>query len=280
MASNNIRKCSYADSGISESTTVKWVNPRYACYWLESCQGQHELDDCEYQRRERSGKLGIYYSSNAEYRRFLRDEINYKDLSTNPTGCTMVLLLIYKIENNTTWILFVTKFLKEKRHKYETESTRQSLLAFPSSNPCKKGEDHTEVALRALQTITDRQEILDNYQLRLKRFLFVDAISIYPFLVTSEQAKLLMRKYSQNEEVHSLHWFSLPEILNQLPEWPNYLTKEAHGEALAQIKHVQHPTIQLKRDIDGKIFTLWSVTTNVLMCIRNHVGFHEFLSSL
>ncbi|UJR11995.1 hypothetical protein I4U23_016173 [Adineta vaga] len=252
MASNNIRKCSYADSGISESTTVKWINPRYACYWLESYQGQHESDDCEYQRRERSGKLGIYYSSNAEYRLFLRDEVNYKDLSTHPTGCTMVLPLIYKIENNTTWVLFVTKFLKEKRQKYEKESTRQSLLAFPSSNPCKKGEDHTE--------------------LRVKRFLFVDAISIYPFLVTSEQAKLLMRKYSQNEEVHSLHWFSLTEILNQLPEWPNYLTEEADGEALVHIKRVQHSTIQLKRDIDGKIFTLWSVTTNVLMCIRNLEG--------
>ncbi|UJR07332.1 hypothetical protein I4U23_011619 [Adineta vaga] len=84
-----------------------------------------------------------------EYHRRERDEVNYKDLSTNPTGCTMVLLLIYKIENNTTWLLFVTKFLKEKRQKYEKESTRQSLLAFPSSNPCKKGEDHTEVALRA-----------------------------------------------------------------------------------------------------------------------------------
>ncbi|CAF1006695.1 unnamed protein product [Adineta ricciae] len=242
MASNNNRTTSYSDSGFSERTAAGSVNPRYACYWLESCQGQHEFDDCSHRSNELNGKLGIYYSPNAEYRLFDRDEINEKNLRENPTGCTMVQLLIYKIEKGTTWLLFVSKRLKEKR--FRQESIREQLLAFPSANPCRKFEDRAEVALQALQTITDQQEILQDYQLRLKRFLFVDAISAYPFQITPSEVKLLMKGYSSNDEVHSLHWFPLTEILNQLPEWPNYLAKEQTEHRLAQIKRDRHPTIQ------------------------------------
>ncbi|CAF1021291.1 unnamed protein product [Adineta ricciae] len=276
MASNNDRTTSYLESGFSERTAARSVNPRYACYWLDSCQGQHEFDDCSHRPNELNGKLGIYYSPNAEYRLFDRDEINRKILTENPTGCTMVQLLIYKIDEDATWLLFVSKRLKEKR--FQSESMREQLLAFPSANPRRKFEDRAEVALQALKTITDQQEILQDYQLRLKRFLFVDAISAYPFQVTPSEAKLLMNSYSSNDEVHSVHWFPLTEILNGLPEWPNYLAKEQTEHGLAQIKHDRYPTVQLRRDVDGRVFTIWSVTVSLLLCIRNHVGFQEFFS--
>ncbi|CAF1486530.1 unnamed protein product [Adineta steineri] len=272
MASSNTRRSSssYSDSGISVSTAGTTVNQRYACYWTNECEGQHEIDDCQLRRKQLRGKLGIYYSPNARYNRYVRDEINNLSLEFNPTGCTMVHLLIYKIENNETLLLFASKLVKEPG-----QHDRQLLLTFPSSNPCRRDEHQIQVAERALKTITNENEILSSLRSRLKRFLFVDARSIYPLYLTNEQADLLTEKFSPNEEVASLHWFRLSTVLSQLPEWNNYLTREAIGKELAQVRHDDQRGIRLSEENEAG--TLWSVTAFCLMCIRNHVGFEEFL---
>ncbi|CAF1187830.1 unnamed protein product [Adineta steineri] len=277
MASSNTRRSSssYSDSGISVSTAGTTVNQRYACYWTNQCQGHHELDQCQDRRNQLRGKLGIYYSPVARYNRYVRDEINNLSLEFNPTGCTMINLLIYKIEKNETWLLFVSKSVKEKRQHDRVEVTRQLLLTFPSSNPCRRDEHQIQVAERALKTITNENEILSSLRSRLKRFLFVDASSIYPLYLTNEQADILTEKFSPNDEVTSLHWFRLSTVLSQLPEWNNYLTREAIGKELAQVRHDDLSGIRLSEENEAG--TLWSVTAFCLMCIRNHVGFEEFL---
>ncbi len=277
MASSNSRRSSVsnADSGISCNTTATTVNPRYACYWLSSCHGQHELDDCQVREHDLRGKLGIYYSSNAMFRRFSRDEINKLPLEQNPTGCTMISLLIYKIENNETWLLFVTKSVKEKRQDNLDGTSRQLLLTLPSSNPREKNEVAKQVAVRALENITHESEILKDLRPRLRRFLFFDANAIYPLYLPNDQADLLTTSFSSNEEVTSLHWFPLSTVLYQLPEWNDYLSRQAEGRELAQIRHRDHVGIKLNKD--NEEFTMWKVTATSLMCIRNHVGFDEFL---
>ncbi|CAF1256571.1 unnamed protein product [Adineta steineri] len=182
----------------------------------------------------------------------------------------MINLLIYKIENNETLLLFASKLVKEPG-----QHDRQLLLTFPSSNPCRRDEHQIQVAERALKTITNENEILSSLRSRLKRFLFVDARSIYPLYLTNEQADLLTEKFSPNEEVTSLHWFRLSTVLSQLPEWNNYLTREPIGKELAQVRHDDLSGIRLSEENEAG--TLWSVTAFCLMCIRNHVGFEEFL---
>ncbi|CAF1132118.1 unnamed protein product [Rotaria sordida] len=277
MASSSSRRSSVscADSGVSCSTTATTVNPRYECYWLDSCRGQHELDNCPVRLRELRGKLGIYYSPNAIYKRFTRDQMNDLPLESNPTGCTMIHLLIHKKENNETWLLFVTKFVKEKRQENEVRPSRQLLLTLPSSNPCKKNELQKDVAERALNSITHESEITTNIRSRLKRFLFVNASAIYPLYLPNEHADLLTTHFSPNEEVISLHWYPLSTILNQLPQWDNYLKSQAEGRELAQIRHPSHTGIKL--NTGNNEHTIWSVTAACLMCIRNHVGFDTFL---
>jgi len=277
MASSNTRRSSssYSDSGVSINTTDTTVNSRYACYWLNTCQGKHEVDDCGVRKSELRGKLGIYYSPMAMYRRFNCDQINKLPLESNPTGCTMIQLLIYKKENDETWLLFVTKFLKEKRRENEEGINRMLLLTFPSSNPRQKNELQKQVAARALESIMDNSNILQAPRSRLKRFLFVDANSIYPLYLTNEDANLLNTHFLPNEEVTSLHWFPLSTVLSQLPEWNNYLTRQEIEGELAQVRHDVHAGIKLKKG--NEEFTMWSVTATCLMCIRNHVGFEEFL---
>ncbi|CAF1153540.1 unnamed protein product [Didymodactylos carnosus] len=266
------RRSSYSDSGISSTTTSNAVNPRYACYWLKSCRGQHELDDCHARRGELHGKLGIYYSSNGIYQRYLRDQINNLSLEHNPTGCTMINLLIYTQREGEILILFVTKLVKEKHHEIPTTVERRALLTLPSSYPREKGELQKQVAERALDSVTHEKEITSNLRSRLTRFLFVDASVIYPLHLTNEHADLLTRSFTPNDEISALHWFALSAVLAQLPEWNNYLGREAVGKELAQIRHISHAGIKL-----GEGYVLWSVVATVLMCIRQHVGFETFL---
>jgi hypothetical protein len=277
MASGNSRRSSssYADSGISCDTTTATVNSRYACYWLKNCQGQHEVDDCKARRSELRGKLGIYYSPNAIFKRFSRDQINNLPLESNPTGSTMINLLIYKKHNDEIWLLFITKFLKEKQHEGVVGQNRQLLLTLPSSNPREKNEMAKQVAVRALESITNENEITKDLRGRLKRFLFVDASVIYPLYLTNEQADLLTTHFSANDEVISLHWFTLSTVLDQLPEWNNYLGKQAEEDELAQIRHHTHAGIKL--NTENEEYTMWSVAACCLLCIRNHVGFETFL---
>lgn len=276
MASNNSRRSSFSnsDSGISCNTTAEVVDPRYACHWTDTCQGQHELNRCPIRQNELRGKLGIYYSPNGIYKRFSRDQINNAPLENNPTGCTMINLLIYKNENNQPWLLFVTKLVKQK-HPDNREVTRQFLLTLPSSHPHKKNEDPKNVAARALESITNNNEIHRDLRSRLQRFFFLDASAIYSLYLTNEQANLLTDQFSSNEDVTALHWFPLSTVLNQLPSWDDYISKQAEGNELAQIRHPIHAGIRLNDDDENS--TLWSVTATYLMCIENHVGFKEFL---
>jgi hypothetical protein len=149
------------------------------------------------------------------------------------------------------------------------------LLTFPSSNPRQKNELQKQVAARALESIIDNSDILKAPRSRLKRFLFVDANSIYPLYLTNEDANLLTNHFLPNEEVTSLHWFPLSTVLSQLPEWNNYLARQEMEGELAQVRHDVHTGIKLNKG--NEEFTMWSVTATCLMCIRNHVGFEEFL---
>lgn len=110
------------------------VNPRYSCYWLDSCCGQHELMKCLRWENELcgSGRKGIYYSSDGSYKHF-----NHGSLSYNPTGCTTVHLLIYRFRpHGEKEVLFG---LSHRRNTPD-EATRHPLLSFLCSKPRKRGE--------------------------------------------------------------------------------------------------------------------------------------------
>jgi hypothetical protein len=243
-------------------------NPRYACYWLDECRGQHELNQCDYWPKELRGKLGIYYSPNGIYKRFSYDRISDVNLTYNPTGCTTVHLLIYTIRSQgEKEILFG---LSNRREAHE-EANRRALLSFPLSKPRKCGEYGMPIARRAFEWITDRTDIC---QQGLKsRFLYQHANVIYPFYVTNEQADLLTHNFIANEQLISLHWFPLKTVLERLPECKKFLTHQATRNELAQHQHIHPIGIQL-----GECH-LWSVTAACLMCIREHVpgGFETFL---
>ena len=137
---------SSTSSGYSSQSSSIAVNPRYSCFWLDSCCGQHELTACSHWKNDLRGKLGIYYSPNGFYKRFARDALNNVHLSHNPTGCTTVHLLIYRIRpNGEKEVLFGLSHRRNTRD----EATRHPLLSFPSSKPCKRGEYGKPIARRA-----------------------------------------------------------------------------------------------------------------------------------
>lgn len=229
MASNDSRRSSIsaADSGISCTTNATTVNPLYECNWSDECQGRHELDDCRKRKNELRGKLGIYYSPNAMFKRFQYDEMNNLSLEHNPTGCTMVNLLIFKKENDEISLLFVMKLLKQKRHDHDEETIRQPLLALPSSNPRTKNEIPKQVAARALNIITNENEITADVRSRLKRFLFVDASTIYPLYLTNDQADLLTNHFLPMMKLFLFIGFHCPScLINYLNGMIIYLDKK------------------------------------------------------
>nr|ACD54636.1 unknown [Adineta vaga] len=196
IASSN---ASTTSSGYTIQTSTN-INPNYRCYWLNSCQGNHELRSCSHWREELRGKLGIYYPSNGTYRRFSRDNLSGANLEHNPTGCTTVHLLIYTIRSDgMKEILFGLSNRRENHH----DSTRRPLLSFPFSKPCKRREPGLNITRRAFKWISDDETIarqdLKSY------FLFQHANVIYPWYVTNEQANLLTNNFQANEELISLH---------------------------------------------------------------------------
>ena len=152
------------------------------------------------------------------------------------------------------------------------------MFALPSSNPRTKGERPEAVGRRALETVTDRNELLEWVRPHLQRFLFVDASVIYSLLLTEDHAALLTKNFKPNDEVHSLHWFPLEYVLRQLPESPHYLKQPAEGDELAQVRHsIITATVKLRNgDTECNV---WSVLEFYLMCIREHVQFDTFLQS-
>lgn len=272
MASSNSRSSSVsnADSGITSISSSTTVNALYACYWLPSCGGRHEINKCAVQKRDLRGKLGIYYSSDGKYQEFERDQISHVDLRSNKKGCTMVNLLIYKRQNDELWLLFA-----RKPKEIETEGEDKKFLAFPSSKPFKKNGCQKDVAARALESITNVPAIRRNIQNRLQRFLFVDASVIYPLYLTNEDADALVNEFSPNEEVVSIHWFPLSMVSGRLPQWDDYLREPAEGNELAQIRRIKTETVTLT-DGDNE-YKVWGVATLYLMCIRNDPGFDTFL---
>ena len=254
-------------NSIASTTYAK--NPRYACYWLDSCRGQHELDQCSHWRRELHGKLGIYYSPNGIYKRFSYDNLSHADLTNNPTGCTTVHLLIYTVRpQGEKEILFGLS----NRKNDDQEANRRPLLSFPSSKPRKRGEYGMPVAHRAFEWVSDRSDI--SKQGLKSRFLYQHANVIYPLYVTNEQADILTQNFIANEEILSLHWFPLTAVLKCLPEWPKFLTKEATTNELAQRDHFKPIPIHLDQ------YELWLAAATCLMCIREYVpgAFETFLN--
>jgi hypothetical protein len=259
---------STASSGYSSQFSAA-TNPRYACYWLDSCRGQHELNQCSHWRDELRGKLGIYYSPNNIYKRFSHDHLSNVNLTNNPTGCTTVHLLIYTIRSQgETEILFGLSNRKDAH----IEDNRRPLLSFPVSKPRERGEYGIPIARRAFEWVTDQTDI--SQQGLKKRFLYQHANVIYPLYVTNEQANTLTQNFIANEELMSLHWFPLTAVLERLPEWENFLTREATETELAQHKHFDPIGIELGE------YQIWSVAATCLMCIREHVpgGFETFLT--
>jgi hypothetical protein len=108
----------------------------------------------------------------------------------------------------------------------------------------------------------------------IKRFLFQDANVIYPVHLTNEQASEVTRYFVRNEELQSLHWFPLSEILSRLPPWPNYITQTETDTELAQMQRIEPTGIKLGEH------QLWSVIATCLMCITNHVpgGIESFVN--
>ena len=286
MASINSRRDDsssiFSDSGFNSFgssrsvSTTNTVNLRYACYWLDDCRGFHEVDHCPAREKDLRGKLGIYYSPNAMYNRYSVDKQNNVSLKSNPTGRTMINLLIYRKRDDQVQVLFVTKLLIEKNRKDQADKNRQLVLALPSSNPQKKEERPEIVATRALETITDRKELLEKLRPHLKRFLFVDASVVYPLFLTEERANLLTEHFTPNEEVHSLHWFPLEYVLSELPVCIDYLKQPAQGDELAQVRH-SIATASVKLQDGSTEYNVWSVLVFYLLCIREHVQFHTFL---
>jgi hypothetical protein len=192
---------SEASSGYSSQYGLR-VNPRYACYWLDSCGGNHELDQCESWKDDLRGQLCHYYSALGVPTYF--DVGSHPKLQHNPTGCTKVHVLIYTIRSQgQTEILFAL-------------SRQHQELVFPSSKPRRRGEPHTEIARRASEWITEKTTIIE--QGLKSRFFFSDANIIYPVHLTNEQADQLTDTFNPNEGIRSLHWFSLESVLRYLEE--------------------------------------------------------------
>lgn len=273
--SGRISNVSSVDSGFGGSIR-RPVDPRYACNWTNDCRGNHELDDCEIRRRELRGKLGIYHSKSGGWKRFQSCQIgHYLPLDSNPTGHTIIHLLIYTIRNDQPWVLFATRWLKEKRNKF-TESNRQLLLTFPTFYPSRRDEYPKAIALKALRTITDWPESLEQFRSRLRGFLFVDANVIYPLKLTNDQADNLTAKFSPNDVATSIHWFPLSTIDDNLPQQNDNLIPAPSNNELPQVKRIDRISVRLLEG--GQHYKMWSVTASALFRIKHHVGFNEFLA--
>ena len=248
MASSTV---STASSGYG-SQAGAFVNPNFACHWLDSCGGRHELDQCPHWKQELNGKKGIYYSPIGMYRRFSRDGITGKDLSKNRTGCTTVYLLIYTIRaENEVEILFG---LQSMREKGDTSDPHQ-MLVLPWAKPFKGHVSGKPFAFRAFKWISDREDIFnENFK---PRFFFQHASVIYPLHLTNEQADVVTRRFTPNEILLSLHWFPLTEVLDRLPPWNNHLISGETPTELAQHEDIDPTGIQLGP------YVLWSGTSEV-----------------
>lgn len=257
----------YSSNRTSVNTTS--LNSHYLCYWLPSCDGQHELDECTYWKSELNGKLGIYYSPSGSYKLFMKDELSTKNLEHNNTGCATVRLLAFNYENQQ--VLFGLRRCKGPRD----DRQKRLLLAFPSAQPCRRNERMLRIPSRAFQWLTTDTEFANQClkQGLKNRFLFYNANVIYPVYLTNEQASKLTDEFEENEEFVSIHWLPLTDILPQLPPWRNDMIKKATGSELAQIPDIKPTRIRIQN------YQLWHVTAMCLMCIREHVpdGFETFL---
>lgn len=264
---NSTTSSGYFSSKPNTPTTP--LNSHYLCYWHPTCNGQHELNQCEYWENELRGKLGMYYSHQGIYKLFERDQLSTCNLEYNNTGCTRVNLLVYNIEMKE--VLFGLKWCKERR----SDRQKRLLLAFPSAQPCRRSERMLRIPSRAFEWLTTDTEFANQcLKHNLKnRFIFHDANVVYPVLLTNEQALKLTNEFHRNEEFQTLHWFSLSEILSQLPTWSNEIKEEETASELAQIQYKRPEGIKLKE------YELWHVTVTSFMCIRDYVpgDFQTFL---
>lgn len=259
----------------SSPTNVKTrpLDPHYLCYWLDSCNGQHELKDCNDWRRELGGKLGIYYAPSGDYKEFPEYRTDRVNLENNPTGSTLIHLLIYNDDKKE--VLFGLRRCVENK---DDPQRRRVLfaLALPSKPPRQRNENMSRIPYRIFQWLTTDTNFANQCleQGLQNRFLFQNANVIYPVHLTNEQASKLTENFRPNQEFQSIHWVSLSNILSQLPPWSNYIIRQKTNDDIAHIQHIKPTGIKVEKH------DLWSVTVTCLMCIREHVpgGLDTFLA--
>ena len=239
-------RASRASSGYSSRQNTP-VKPRLACYWLESCDGSHALDQCSHWKNELAAQVDTYYSPLGIPRHYDKSEVKFK---YNPTGCRTVHILIYTIRSQG-----------EKEILFGLNGGYNELV-LPSSKPHRRGESSMEVARRTLKWITENTVTVE--QGLKARFLFDDANIIHPVYLTNDQADLLTQKFVPNETIQSLHWFLLETVFQKLPERKSHRTR--------QVTKNEPGAIQL-----GK-HHLWSLIAQFFIGIRENVldGYETF----
>lgn len=244
---------------------------QYACYWRDSCNGQHELKDCEHWKNEfrQTGKYIFYYSSEGKIEHFDHTDGLINHRKYNPSGCARLHLLVYTIRpNGETHILFALA----KGGKTKGVYTERPMLAFVYSNAFKRSQEFLPIAQRALGWISDRTDLLQDG--RQSRFIFQHSNAVYPLYVTSENADDLERNFKPSDQYLSLHWFPLKTVLHKLSNWSNDPVNARIINALAHQQFIDPEGICLDK------YELWSVTAACLMYIEKHVpdGYTKFLT--
>lgn len=245
------------------------VNPYYACQWLVSCGGQHEMDQCIDRKNQLKGIEAVYYSPIGDFRDFYRENSRNYRLKYNPKASTRVHLLIYTIRaNGEREILFGLA----RRRKVGGGHQDRPFLSFPCATPTKRGDYGRSVVPRALHFITDRLTILDE-GLR-PHFMFQHSNVIYAVHVSTEQADMLIQNFAPNEDFEALHWISLETILESLTQWSTVPNNEQIIRKLARDEFIDPEGIYITNQ-----YELWSVNAACLMYIQKHVpgGFDTFL---
>jgi hypothetical protein len=138
----------WSSQASTTTTTRRRLNSHYLCYWLDSCNGRHELDQCYYWEEELCGKKGSYYSPSGDYKLFTQDGMTGVNLRNNRTGCTRVHLLVFNEDRKE--ILFGLKLCKDNKN----DRQKRLQLTFPSAEPYQRNGNMLQIPPRAFQWLT------------------------------------------------------------------------------------------------------------------------------
>ncbi|CAF4652283.1 unnamed protein product [Rotaria sp. Silwood2] len=258
MASSHPSTTSDDDNIKAESS----VNKQYACYWLDTCRGQHKLSNCKDFKKEydHTGKMIYYYSPDGSYMKFDRNDGGNDRRAYNPKAIQRLHLFLYTIRpNGEKEILFGLANGRTVNHVY----INHPFLSFPYSKSFKRFQDIMSLAQRTLEWITDQPDIL---QQGLKsRFIYQHSNVVYPLYLTAEQADILTENFTNNVDLRSLHWFPLTTVLERIADWSNKPANVKTVKNLAKQEFIEPQGIYLGEH------ELWSVTAACLMYIQEHV---------